>query len=127
MTDCGGVVTMSQNAFKMNMFYRRLWSIMQNYFIKPRRKNLNSIKQLTVHSFTLAIKCIGEDGDLKNESGRGRLWKGMDKDRLFFHNAFLDKWNRHMKKLGYPFRMKPWALLNLEHASRVRAMEWVYQ
>jgi hypothetical protein len=54
-------------------------------------------------TIVLAIKCIGEDGDIKNVSGKGRLWKGIDKDRLFYHTVLLDKWNNHMKKLGYPF------------------------
>jgi hypothetical protein len=39
----------------------------------------------------------------RNEFGRGRLWKGTDEDRLFFHNIFLDKWERHMERMGYPF------------------------
>jgi hypothetical protein len=76
---------------------------MRKYFIATRQKKLNSIKQLVVHSIVLAARCIGADGDIKNESGRGRLWKGTDEDRLFFHDAFLNKWERHMEKLGYPF------------------------
>jgi hypothetical protein len=87
----------------MHMFYKRLWSEMRKYFIAPRQKKLNSIMQLIVHSIVLAVICIGADGDIKNESGRGRLWKGTDEDRLFFHDVFLNKWERHMERLGYPF------------------------
>jgi hypothetical protein len=76
---------------------------MRKYFIATRQKKLNSIKQLIVHSIVLAARCIGADGDIKNESGRGRLWKGTDEDRLFFHDEFRSKWERHMERLGYPF------------------------
>jgi hypothetical protein len=97
------IVKYSKSAHSMNMFYKRLWGEMQKYFIAPRQKKLNSIKQLIVHSIVLAVKCIGADGDIRNESGRGRLWKGTDEDRLFFHHVFLNKWERHMERLGYPF------------------------
>jgi hypothetical protein len=100
MSTYEGVVRHSQNAHSMHMFFKRLWGDMRKYFIATRQKKLNSIKQLIVHSIVLAARCIGADGDIKNESGRGRLWKGTDEDRLFFHDAFLSKWERHMEKLG---------------------------
>jgi hypothetical protein len=103
MSTYEGVVKYSQSAHSMNMFYKRLWNEMQNYFIAPRQKKLNSIKQLIVHSIVLVARCIGADGDIKNESGGGRLWKGTDEDHLFFHDVFLNKWERHMERLGYPF------------------------
>jgi preprotein translocase subunit SecE len=102
MSPYEGVVKHSQSTHKMNMFYKRLWGEMRKYFVAPRQKKLNSIKQLIVYSIVIAVKCIGADGDIRNESGRGRLWKGTDEDRLFFHDAFLHKWESHMEKLGYP-------------------------
>jgi hypothetical protein len=74
MSTYEGVVTNSQSAYAMNtFFYKRLWSEMRKYFIAPRQKKLNSIKQLIVYSIVLAVRCIGTDGDIRNESGRGRL------------------------------------------------------
>jgi hypothetical protein len=117
MEDYEGVLRRSTDPHRMGMLYKRLWSTMRNYFITPRHKELNSIKQLIVHSIVLTITCIGENGDIKNESGKGRLWKGTDEDRLFYHNVFLNKWDRHMKKLGYPF---PEATLGtLKYGARV--------
>jgi hypothetical protein len=57
-----------------------------------------------------------KDGDIKNESRKGRLWKGTDEDRLFYHNVFLDKWAKHMDKMGYPFSEA--TLANLRYGVR---------